>query len=302
MVSNEQLSKVLAAMAQLRIEQGNPGSAHGYTRASRVLLENPNVPSDQLSSITGIGPKSLTVIEEYLKTGHVAELGDRLPRLGSGEEAARNLFLSLEGVGPVTADRWIKQGYRTLGDLPLNELTSTQQIGVKYHSEITQRIPREEILQLQAWLLIMLKPLFQICGSFRRGLPTSGDVDVLVRCDEHEWGAIGMLSRPDGHPLLTHILSSSNKKILAIYQLSPQHLHHRIDFERCTREEYPCAVVYFTGSKLFNITLRQAAINRGWHLDEKGLTSITGGPVPLIDNEVQLITLLLGRYVQPRDR
>jgi DNA polymerase/3'-5' exonuclease PolX len=302
MASNEQLAKVLGLMAMLRIEEGNPGSAHGYTRASQVLLANSNVPQSELRNVKGIGPKSLAVIQEYLTTGHVAELGDRLPRRGSDEEAARNLFLSLEGVGPVTANWWIKQGYRRLEDLPFNELTRIQKIGVTYHHELIQRIPREEIIELQTWFLYTIKPLFQICGSFRRGLATSGDVDVLVQCNETEWQELKTIPRPDGNPLLTHILSESGKKILAVMQFSPNHLHHRIDFERCTREEYPFAVVYFTGSKSFNIVLRQAAINRGWHLDEKALTSVSGGSVPCIDNEVELITLLLGRYVLPKYR
>ena len=64
-----------------------------------------------------------------------------------------------------------------------------QKIGLKYYEDFKERIPREEVEQLlaraQKTCYSMVKGgekvlSVEACGSFRRGKPTCGDIDILV--------------------------------------------------------------------------------------------------------------------------
>lgn len=88
-------------------------------------------------------------------------------------------------------------------------LSRQQQIGLKYYDEFLERMPRSEAEQIgnvvmQAAQDIDSAMQCMVCGSFRRGKSTCGDVDVLV-------------SHPDGHshqgvmPLLLAKLKESGQ-------------------------------------------------------------------------------------------
>ena len=75
---------------------------------------------------------------------------------------------------------------KTLDDLKEHgNLNRQQQIGLKYYDEFLERMPRseaEEIGNAVKQAAQDIDPALQsmICGSFRRGKSTCGDVDVLV--------------------------------------------------------------------------------------------------------------------------
>jgi DNA polymerase/3'-5' exonuclease PolX len=68
-------------------------------------------------------------------------------------------------------------------------LTKGQKIGLKHFEDFEMRIPRKVIEEIEKFLrkeIHNLDPKYEItiCGSFRRGLPTSGDIDVLLTHDK----------------------------------------------------------------------------------------------------------------------
>uniref|UniRef100_A0ACB8FA20 Uncharacterized protein n=2 Tax=Sphaerodactylus townsendi TaxID=933632 RepID=A0ACB8FA20_9SAUR len=126
------------------------------------------------------------------------------------------------------------------------------------------------------------------CGSFRRGKPTCGDVDVLV-------------THPDGHShqgvfnklldslrrtgFLTDDLVSqedngNQKKYLGVCRLpGPGRCHRRLDIIVVPYSEFACALLYFTGSAHFNRSMRALAKTRGMSLSEHGLSrGVVRGP------------------------
>ena len=58
-----------------------------------------------------------------------------------------NIFTNIYGVGPKTANEFIKKGITTLESLKNNTniLNDKQKVGLKYYDDIIQRIPRNEI-------------------------------------------------------------------------------------------------------------------------------------------------------------
>ena len=64
-------------------------------------------------------------------------------------------------------------------------MTKGQKIGLKHFDDFELRIPRKEIEDVEKLLAGKIKDLdpdynVVICGSYRRGLATSGDIDVLL--------------------------------------------------------------------------------------------------------------------------
>ena len=71
-------------------------------------------------------------------------------------------------------------------ELPIaDQLSKAQKIGLKHFDDFEKRIPRQEIEKVEELIKKHLANIDQryrstICGSYRRGLPTSGDIDMLV--------------------------------------------------------------------------------------------------------------------------
>ncbi len=51
-------------------------------------------------------------------------------------------------------------------------------------------------------------------------------------------------------------------------------LHHRIDIKYYPIEEFAFAVLYFTGSDMFNRKMRLEAIEKGYHLSDHGMHKV----------------------------
>ena len=81
-------------------------------------------------------------------------------------------------------------------------------------------------------------------------------------------------------------MSRGNTKSLAISRLSESHTPRRIDFLYSTIDEYAFAILYFTGSALFNTIMRQRALDMNYTLNEHGFhTMVKGKKGKAIDDE-----------------
>jgi len=293
---NAGIVSMLEQMMRLRLEQGETGKVHGYTRAIRAIQAYPYqiTSAQQAVSIPGVGPSLSQRIGEFLTTGRVAELA-------GSEEKNRiiELFMSVDRVGMVKAEEWYRAGYRRLEDISRWACTDAQWIGIQLYPDLSQRIPREEIDVYNQLLNQYLSPLgirYQICGSYRRGRPTSGDMDVLV-IDIPGRDTMTEVLR---WPYLTHSLAAGPKKFLGVCRLSGRP-HRRIDIELVQPEEYPYAVTYFTGPASFNVKMRDYCRNYGLRLNEKSLLNAQGQPI-LVDSEQQLFQILGIQWLTPEQR
>ena len=136
------------------------------------------------SELPGVGVKIAKKIQEILDTGLLSRAeNDRNDPLIS----AMNLIAQIHGVGPKTARKLVyNEGVRTIDEMRARtDLTHQQQLGLKYFDAFQQKIPRDE---MTVWLGIVQKIgaeidpdlIVSVCGSYRRELPTSSDVDVLL--------------------------------------------------------------------------------------------------------------------------
>lgn len=296
---NTELIEILESLKRLRASQGETGKAYGYALAIQAIQAYPHpIISDQEAvRIPGVNPSISREIDQFLSTGSLPDLDE-----ATEKDRVIQLFMSVEKVGPVKAEKWYQAGYRTLEEIPASAATNAQRIGLRLHSELTQKIPRAEISQYQELLHQYFDPLqiqFQICGSYRRGKAESGDMDVLVI--DQDSPDKQTMKRILEWPYLTDVLAGGSKKVLGVCRLPGPHLHRRIDFELVQSWEYPFALIYFTGPASFIVEMRDYCRSRGYRLNEKSLFDPEGQAI-LVDSEEELFQILGLQYLTPEER
>lgn len=251
--------------------------------------------------IKGIGDSIETAINEYLTTGTIQRLEELQ---GKFQEQRKTIdwLLSFYGIGPVTAIKLYNQGVRTLDDLWFQgNLTEAQKIGVMWRDHINLRIPKEEMNIIHERIGSILNPYvikWNIAGSYRREETSSGDIDVLVesRPDFNMDGLIQLLK-----PILPATLAQGPTFYRGIVRIDDQHNGHRIDIRLVSGEDYPAALMYFTGSQRFNILMRQRAIEFGLTLNEYGLYNQYNQPQN-VTSEEDIFRILRVQYIPPVQR
>jgi DNA polymerase beta len=154
-----------------------------------------------------------------------------------------------------------------------------------------------------------------VVGSYRRGAETSGDVDVLLRvpsawtslmCGEYLHNVV-MALETAGY--IEYILALGEKKCMGIARLpSKDYKARRVDFLITPEHEYACALLYFTGSDMFNVAFRQRALQKGYTLNEHSMTPMklpdgTYAPAPPpFHTEQDIFRFLTLQYVEPSKR
>ncbi|KAI9728643.1 MAG: hypothetical protein M1828_002749 [Chrysothrix sp. TS-e1954] len=146
------------------------------------------------AALPGIGPRISSKIAEIAATGRLR----RLESAQNGEPAdkALALFLGIYGVGLAQASKWaFGAGYRSLEELESKagaELTPSQRIGIAHYEDFKRRIPREEVSRhgdIVRKALHEIDPSYEaiVTGSYRRGAPSCGDIDIIIQkpgCDD----------------------------------------------------------------------------------------------------------------------
>lgn len=99
----------------------------------------------------------------------------------------------MHGIGPKTAEKFYAQGIRTIDDLRTKaKLTPQQQVYLQFYDELRSPIPRGEVAVMEKIIqatVHQIDPQLQvvICGSYRRGKATCGDVDCLITHPDPNW-------------------------------------------------------------------------------------------------------------------
>ncbi|XP_023571419.1 DNA polymerase lambda isoform X2 [Octodon degus] len=186
------------------------------------------------------------------------------------------------------------QGFRSLEDIRSRaSLTAQQAIGLKHYSDFLERMPREEAAEIEQTVRVAAQAfspglLCVACGSYRRGKPTCGDVDVLLTHPDgrsHRGIFSRLLEKLRQQGFLTDDLvsqedSGRQQKYLGVCRLpGPGQRHRRLDIIVVPYSEFACALLYFTGSAHFNRSMRALAQTKGMSLSEHALcTAVARGP------------------------
>ena len=313
------VGEILEHIAQLLELKGeNPFKIRAYTNAARALesLSEPIetiVNEGRLGSIEGIGKAITEKVTELVTTGKL-EYYEELK--GSFPEGIFELF-ELQGLGAKKIKALHEQlGVSSVADLErvckegkvaelagFGEKTQTKLLkAIDDHSKHAGRFRINVVAVLAEQLLSDLRAheaVGQIseAGSFRRRKETIGDLDILVSSKHPEEVTAFFVH----HPLVEEVIVSGPTKSSVRLKDGVQ-----CDLRVVKPEEFPFALVYFTGSKEHNIRLRSRALERGWSLNEYRFT-LTGegdGAVqpPEIHDEKELYKSLGLDFIPPELR
>jgi DNA ligase (NAD+) len=270
---NEEFINLLDKLSGIMMNHGEPFRAKAYQKAQNSILKyNGEITSVyQLLGFPGIGSTIMEKFEEYVKTG-------TLRIIEQEKTNPINILTDIYGIGPKKAEELVKVGVKTIAELRERQdelLNDIQKVGLQFYEDILERIPRSEIDEYKTLFKSIVKgDAFEIVGSYRRGAENSGDIDIIITGDTGT-AYKEMIDELIKRKIILHVLSRGPSKTLVIAKLPNKIVARRLDFLYAPPSEYAFAILYFTGSKIFNTVMRQKALDQGYTLNEHGICHLT---------------------------
>ena len=208
----------------------------------------------------------------------------------------------------------------------LHKLHGASLVGVKYFHDMSQKIPRPEVQRAETILKHIAKHMnkdliVMLCGSYRRGRDKSGDIDCfithpsiktkedLLSCQTNILASfVELLIKVD---FIVDQLDMGQQKFMGFCKVKQPGVSidsliaRRLDIRFVPYESYGSAILYFTGSKNFNTTMRQHALRKGYSLSEFGLKKTSEGKDGILipcSTEEEVFKILDYSYKTPEER
>jgi len=191
-----------------------------------------------LKSVEGLGPKKIKLLYHELGIKNLDDLE---------KEGKRHNIRKLKGMG-------VKTEVKILQNIEFARKSTGRQLlgdSILLANEIKKRVGSWEVVEQ-----------VEIAGSIRRRTETVGDIDILT-----------VTNHPDTLMELFTNMDLVDEVIVKGHSKSTVRLFNGMDVDmRVFREEdFGSALVYFTGSREFNIQLRKIAISQKMKLNEYGV-------------------------------
>lgn len=305
-VTNQQVAAQLNLMGQLlEINGENTFKIRAFYRAAETIarLATPVAGMDpaELGAIPGIGKNIAGKIREIVDKGTF----DELEAVRGGLPGSLIELLDLEGVGPKTvAALWKHLNIRSIGDLEQaargHRIRALRGFGAKkeeaflrsiaLHRARSGRMTLPEADAVAAQVQSVLTPgTFMFAGSYRRGKSSVGDLDVVSKeLPDHLHRALKTVA--------AEVIDAGDRKI------SLRVLGKRVDVRFSRPSQFGSMLLYLTGSKAFNIRMRERAIARGWKLNEYGIEDRLTGALREFSTEEEIFSFLGLDYIVPELR
>ena len=283
-MENLKVAKIFKDIAKiLEIKGDNPFRIRAYQRAAQNIeglsqhLED-FIKGDRLTEIPGIGKYLSDKIKEFNKTGKIKMFEDLKKSIPEGLLD----LLNIPSVGPKTAKLlYEKLKVKNISDLEKaikqNKLQGIFGIkekavenilkGIELLKKGKERMLLSSAMQVADEFVNSLKKLpgvkkISTAGSLRRQKETVRDIDILVISKKPDKVMNAFVSLP----LVKGVLAKGKTKSSVLTNDDVQ-----VDCRVLEEKSFGAALVYFTGSKNFNIKLRQLAIKRGLKVNEYGV-------------------------------
>ena len=285
-VTNTEIAEKLREIYQLMQLAGeNRFRAIAFDRAAQTIESlnediNDYIENDTLTDIKGIGNSIAEDIKSYAGTGEIEVLVALRERIPEGVIQ----WLNISGLGPKN----IAKIHKELDISTLKELKeackdgrvagldglgekSAQKIlkSIEWMEQFDERCRLDEAVEIAQPMFDFLKELegvqhIEIAGSLRRSKETIGDIDFLIGAGSDYIEPI--FDAFVDHKLVVEVLGRGDTKSSIRTQDGRQ-----VDLRIVKPEQFPAALMYFTGSKEHNVVMRQRARKRGLSLNEYGL-------------------------------
>ena len=284
-VYNSDIVEIFNEVADLlEIEGANQYRVRAYRNAARTVstlsrdVSEMVEAGEDLTELSGIGEDLAAKIQEIVETGDLKqlegieqrtppELGRMLDVAGLGPKRVQTIY---EELGVTTIEGLREAAERgQIRDLHgLGEKTEQKILeDLERWSEEEERTRRDVAEERVEPLLDFLRSLSDVeraeaAGSYRRKKETVGDLDILAISDKGEEVIAHFVDYED----VERVVSQGETRSTVVFRAG---LH--VDLRVVEEESYGAALLYFTGSKQHNITLRNMALDRGWKINEYGV-------------------------------
>lgn len=310
--------------------------ALAYNKAIISLQSYPEeiLQGAQVAHLPGVGAKMVEKINEYLKTGEMIIFAEEKidSRFEAWEQSQKEKktsgITSVLGFGPAKVRLLAKQGITTITQLreAVNattiKLSPSELIGLKYHDDLTQLVPREEAKDMfdamratlhKSGLLNKYGLLAEIAGSWPSGKATSKDIDMLLFTDKYpdadKASKIPMNIMTDVEAclrdagILLATVSIGAGKLMGIVQGKREIAHH-VDIRLLPSGAEIFGRFYFTSGRVFNQMVRAYAKQRGYKLNEFGLYDLRKGGARIqgLDIEEKIMAYIGLNYIPMNKR
>ncbi len=306
---NEKFIELMEQLADIMLKQGEPFRARAYQKAQETIMAYPSdiMSPNDLKGKPGIGSTIMEKLNEYVETG-------TLKVLEREKNNPVNILAEVYGIGPKKAKELVDNGITSIAQLRENQqmLNDIQKVGLRYYEDVLKRIPRSEIEEYKDIFESDFKKVatgdskFEIVGSYRRGAQSSGDIDVIITSDSPKV-FINFIDELIKKKIILEILSRGPTKCLVMAKIPSSDSVRRVDFLYTGPEEFPFAILYFTGSKIFNTVMRHIALEKGYTMNEHGINKMDGKKkgdkvVHTFNSEQDIFDFLGLEYKAPTER
>lgn len=188
---NSHITDILEKMVKIWEAEGEKWREYSYKKVVGILKKWPKkIQKKEIDFLVkhtkGLGATMKSHLHEITDTGRLIRYETK-----KEDEFVKTLllFTSIWGVGAKTARRWHARGLRTLEDVRNKadgiSLSKSMVVALKHYEDIKLRMPRSEVQEIETFVKKELEKIEPGCkvitsGSYRRGKPTSGDVDILI--------------------------------------------------------------------------------------------------------------------------
>ncbi len=284
-VHNAEIAELFNRLADLlELEDANPFRVRAYRTAARSInglshnLVDLLGAGEDLSKLPGIGKDLAGKIRTFIETGKLP----LLEQVQARTPAALSDLMKIEGLGPkrvktlhqqlhISSFEDLQRAARSgkvralAGFGAKTEALILERLEAARHADIRSRLVDAE--DIAAALISYLEDcpgVKQVCiaGSYRRRRETVGDLDILVTAKQ-------------GTPVTDHFVAYDEVSEVMSHGKTRSTVHLRsgmqVDLRVVPQVSYGAALLYFTGSRAHNISLRKLAIKKGFKLNEYGL-------------------------------
>ncbi|MCX6699273.1 MAG: DNA polymerase/3'-5' exonuclease PolX [Methanomicrobiales archaeon] len=295
-VSNREVARKLLLLSELQeITGDNVFKIRAFYRAADIIdrLNNPValMSDEDLRLVPGIGPAIAKKVREIGKTGTCNELEE----LRAKVPPSLVELLNLEGVGPKTiAVLWKKLNVQCIGDLEKaaagHRIRSLKGFGEKKEQGFLRsialyraaggRMDRVEAESVINNLSGAFTPgTWVVAGSYRRGKSSIGDIDIVTT-------ESASVINPKLKNRVDEVIDEGERRT------SVRVRGHRVDIRFTHERQLGSMLIYLTGSKEFNIRLREIAIESGRKVNEYGVQERADGKIHEFSNEQDMFAFL----------
>src|SRR3989454_10407944 len=297
-MDNKQIARILRETAQLlEIDGAIIGRYRSYEKAAELIdglpesIEQLAKEPEKLKELPGIGDRMVEHLQEIVKTGeyalrkkllkkYPATILDLLQLQSLGPKKVAFLWSNFKAATVADVEKLARE--EKLRDLPGFGEKSEQNIlkAVEVFKKSSGRFQINTAEDAAAAVIAHIKKAGKavesvtLAGSLRRGKETVGDLDLLVTL------ADGHTSQKHVDALAEHILkfpgigqklAHGENKVSFTLENGLQ-----VDVRLLEKENFGAALLYFTGSKEHNVTLRSRANDMGLTLNEYALATLKG--------------------------